>query len=163
MSTLLKAAGALLVLLAITTPAAAQSTIAGTVRDTSGAVLPGVTVEATSDALIEKTRTAVTDGSGQYRIVDLRPGLYTVTFTLPGFSMYRRNDHGHWREPDRRCAEREAAADDRQRDDSIDSDGKGLLCPGRLDSEHDPERRRCIQRAAEPGHGRVRRPRRTRK
>jgi hypothetical protein len=91
MSTWLKAAGALFILLAVTTSAAAQSTIAGTVRDTSGAVLPGVTVEATSDALIEKTRTAVTDGSGQYRIVDLRPGLYTVTFTLPGFSTYRRD------------------------------------------------------------------------
>ena len=52
----------------------AQASIAGVVRDTSGAVLPGVTVEATSDALIEKVRSAVTDGSGLYRIVDLRPG-----------------------------------------------------------------------------------------
>ena len=68
----------------------AQSSITGVVRDTSGAVLPGVTVEAASDALIEKVRTAVTDGSGQYRIVDLRPGIYTVTFTLPGFSTFRR-------------------------------------------------------------------------
>jgi hypothetical protein len=63
-----------------------QSSIAGVVRDTSSAVLPGVTVEAASDALIEKVRSAVTDGSGQYRIVDLRPGTYQVTFTLPGFS-----------------------------------------------------------------------------
>ena len=64
----------------------AQATIAGLVRDTSGAVLPGVTVEAASGVLIEKARTAVTDGSGQYRIVDLRAGSYSVTFTLPGFS-----------------------------------------------------------------------------
>jgi hypothetical protein len=68
----------------------AQSSIAGTVRDTSGAVLPGVTVEAASPALIEKVRTAVTDGQGVYRIVDLRPGPYTVTFTLQGFNTFRR-------------------------------------------------------------------------
>jgi hypothetical protein len=68
----------------------AQATIAGTVRDTSGAVLPGVTVEASSPALIEKVRTAVTDGSGQYQLVALRPGAYVVTFTLPGFSTVRR-------------------------------------------------------------------------
>ena len=57
---------------------------------TSGAVLPGVTVEAASPALIEKVRSVVTDGTGQYRIVDLRPGAYTVTFTLPGFNTVRR-------------------------------------------------------------------------
>ena len=68
----------------------AQASITGTVRDTSGAVLPGVTVEATSPALIEKARTATTDGNGQYRIVDLRAGQYTVTFTLPGFSTVKR-------------------------------------------------------------------------
>ena len=62
----------------------------GSVRDTSGAVLPGVTVEATSPALIEKVRTAVSDSTGQYRIEDLRPGTYTVTFTLPGFSTFER-------------------------------------------------------------------------
>ena len=62
--------------------ASAQATIAGEVRDTSGGVLPGVTVEAASPALIEKVRTAVTDGNGRYRIEDLRPGIYTVTFTL---------------------------------------------------------------------------------
>ena len=66
--------------------AAAQSAIAGTVKDASGAVLPGVTVEASSPALIEKTRAVVTDGAGQYRIIDLRPGVYTVTFTLAGFN-----------------------------------------------------------------------------
>ena len=64
--------------------ALAQASIAGVARDASGAVLPGVTVEASSPALIEKVRSVVTDGSGQYRIVDLRPGTYTVTFTLPG-------------------------------------------------------------------------------
>ncbi len=64
----------------------AQSAINGTVRDTSGAVLPGVTVEASSPALIEKVRSAVTNDSGQYSIVDLRPGVYKVTFTLTGFS-----------------------------------------------------------------------------
>ena len=69
----------------------AQSSITGAVRDTSGAVLPGVTVEAASDVLIEKVRTAVTDGSGLYRIVDLRPGTYTVSFTLPGFKTFRRD------------------------------------------------------------------------
>src|SRR5687767_6639788 len=68
----------------------AQATIAGLVRDTSGAVLPGVTVEAASSVLIEKARTAVTDSSGRYQIVDLRAGSYVVTFTLPGFSTVKR-------------------------------------------------------------------------
>jgi hypothetical protein len=70
--------------------ALAQGSITGVVRDTSGAVLPGVTVEAASPVLIEKARSVVTDGSGQYRIVDLRPGSYDVTFTLPGFSSVKR-------------------------------------------------------------------------
>ena len=70
--------------------AAAQASISGTVKDASGAVLPGVTVEAASPALIEKVRTVVTDGAGIYSIVDLRPGTYAVTFTLPGFSTVRR-------------------------------------------------------------------------
>src|SRR5438552_1899313 len=79
------------VLLALSPVAAsAQSGIAGTVRDATGAVLPGVTVEASSPALIERMRSAVTDDQGQYRIVDLRPGTYTVTFTLAGFSSVRR-------------------------------------------------------------------------
>ena len=74
-------------------PAAAyaQASIAGVVRDTSGAVLPGVTVEAASPALIEKVRSVVTDGTGQFKIVDLRPGTYSVTFTLPGFNTFKRD------------------------------------------------------------------------
>src|SRR5438552_7734758 len=72
--------------------ARAQSAIVGVVKDTSGAVLPGVTVEAASDVLIEKTRSVTTDGSGGYKIVDLRPGTYVVTFTLPGFQTIRREN-----------------------------------------------------------------------
>src|SRR2546425_1188322 len=72
------------------TIALAQAVIAGSVKDSSGAVLPGVNVEATSPELIEKIRTAVTDGTGQYRIEDLRPGAYTVTFSLPGFTTLKR-------------------------------------------------------------------------
>jgi len=68
----------------------AQASITGVVRDPSGAVLPGVTVEASSPALIEKVRSVVTDGSGQYRIIDLRPGTYAVVFSLSGFSTVRR-------------------------------------------------------------------------
>ena len=70
----------------------AQSRIAGVVKDTTGAVLPGVTVEASSPALIEKARTVVTDGQGIYEIVDLRPGVYAITFTLSGFSTVRHDD-----------------------------------------------------------------------
>ena len=69
---------------------AAQSAISGIVKDTSGAVLPGVTVEASSPVLIEKIRGAASDSSGRYTIVDLRPGTYVVTFSLPGFSTLRR-------------------------------------------------------------------------
>src|SRR4029453_10369753 len=65
--------------------AQAQTAIAGVARDTTGAVLPGVTVEVSSPAIIEGTRTAITDANGQYRVVDLRPGTYRVVFTLPGF------------------------------------------------------------------------------
>src|SRR2546423_5206168 len=77
--------------LALPTAARAQSTIAGVVKGTSGAVLPGVTVEASSDVLIERTRSVVTDAAGQYKIVNLRPGVYVVTFTLPGFQTFRRD------------------------------------------------------------------------
>ena len=71
---------------------AQSSSIAGVVRDSSGAVLPGVTVEASSPALIEQARTVVTDAQGRYNIVDLRPGRYAVSFTLTGFSTVRRED-----------------------------------------------------------------------
>jgi len=77
----------------LSSAAAAQQTasgIAGTVRDASGAVLPGVTVEAASSALIEKVRTVVTNGEGRYNIVDLRPGTYVVTFGITGFSTVKR-------------------------------------------------------------------------
>ena len=70
--------------------ARAQSAIAGVVKDTSGAIMPGVTVEASSPALIEQIRAVATDEQGQYKIVDLRPGIYSVTFTLPGFATSKR-------------------------------------------------------------------------
>ena len=69
----------------------AQASITGVVKDTSGAVLPGVSVEATSPALTEKVRSVVTDGTGQYRIVELPPGTYTVTFSLTGFNIVKRD------------------------------------------------------------------------
>jgi hypothetical protein len=74
------------VILLLPSFALAQGTLAGSVRDASGAVLPGVTVEASSPALIERVRVVVTDGTGQYRIVDLRPGTYALTFKMEGFS-----------------------------------------------------------------------------
>ena len=77
---------ALVAVLMLPTTVFAQATLTGTVRDTSGSILPGVTVEATSPVLIEKVRTATTDETGQYRIVDLRAGTYNVTFTLLGFT-----------------------------------------------------------------------------
>ena len=121
-------------LVALPTIAHAQSAMTGIVKDTSGAVLPGVTVEAASDVLIEKSQVAVTDGEGRYRIVDLRPGTYVVTFTLPGSrrsgaraSICRPSsppddqrraagrrargvDHGDRRRPDRRRDDRRAHA-----------------------------------------------------
>ena len=80
-----------LLLLSVST-ALAQATIAGVVRDASGAILPGVSVEATSSSLTEKVRTAVSDATGQYRIVTLPPGAYAVTFTLAGFKSVRRDN-----------------------------------------------------------------------
>ena len=81
---------ALIILILLPAAAHAQASISGTVTDASGAVLPGVTVEASSPALIEKARVVVTDAMGLYRIVDLRPGIYTVTFTLTGFNTFQR-------------------------------------------------------------------------
>ncbi len=77
---------ALACIAALPSAARAQSAFAGVVRDTSGAVMPGVTVEAASPVLIEKVRSAVTDENGAYRVVDLRPGTYTLTFSLTGFN-----------------------------------------------------------------------------
>src|SRR5712692_8905445 len=68
----------------------AQGSIVGVAKDTSGAVLPGVTVEASSPALIEKTRTGITDGTGQYQIMNLAPGTYSITYTLTGFNTVKR-------------------------------------------------------------------------
>ena len=90
MRNVLQALKVAVITLALPATALAQSSITGVVRDTSGAILPGVTVEAHSPALIEKTRTALSDGAGQYRIVDLPPGVYEVVFTLTGFKTVRR-------------------------------------------------------------------------
>ena len=82
---------AALLLLLVPAAAHAQSTFTGTVKDTSGAVLPGVTVEAASPVLIEKTRSVITNEGGGFRLVDLRPGTYTITFSLEGFSSVKRD------------------------------------------------------------------------
>src|SRR6266581_7499723 len=85
--------GVLLLFLCLTALAPdgrAQSTFTGMVKDQSGAVLPGVSVEASSPVLIEKSRSILTDERGGYKIIDLRPGVYALTFTLPGFKTIRR-------------------------------------------------------------------------
>ena len=84
--------GTCLSLLFLPAAASAQAAATGQVRDTSGAVLPGVTVELSSPVLIEKVLTAATDGNGRYPLVDLRPGVYTVTFMLTGFDTVRHED-----------------------------------------------------------------------
>lgn len=86
----LRRLGLVAVVLLFPAVAMAQSAFSGLVRDTSGAVLPGVTVEASSPVLIEKVRTAVSDSEGRYSVADLRPGVYTLTFTLTGFNSLRR-------------------------------------------------------------------------
>src|ERR1700733_11184864 len=83
--------GLALACLALPTAAHAQSAFAGVVKDATGAVLPGVTVEAASPALIEKVRSVTTDSNGAYRIENLRPGTYSLTFNLPGFSVVKRD------------------------------------------------------------------------
>src|SRR6476661_2787897 len=85
-----RAVGVLVVLLALPVAAYAQAAITGVVKDASGGVLPGVTVEAASPVLIEKVRSVVSDDTGQYRIVNLLPGTYSVTFTLTGFTTVKR-------------------------------------------------------------------------
>ena len=89
---LIRGAAALLLLAMLPAVALAQASITGIVRDTSGAVLPGVTVEATSPVIIEKVRSATTDGTGRFIIPDLRPGTYRVTFSLPGFRSVVRDE-----------------------------------------------------------------------
>jgi hypothetical protein len=89
-ATLARLACWILLISSIPVTAFAQASIAGVVKDTSGAVLPGVTVEAASPALIEKVRSVVSDATGQYQIVNLVPGTYTVTFMLPGFNASKR-------------------------------------------------------------------------
>ena len=86
-----RSVASLFLVLFLPAAAFAQAAITGVVRDASGAVLPGVTVEAASPVLIEKVRSVLTDSTGQYRIVDLRPGTYAVTFTLPGFTTVKRD------------------------------------------------------------------------
>src|SRR2546428_13605446 len=81
-------------LLLAPTAASAQSSIGGTVTVATGSVLPGVTVEARSPALIEQVRTVFTDGAGRYQIVELRPGTYSVTFTRTGFNTVVRDGLG---------------------------------------------------------------------
>ena len=81
---------AIAILVGLPLAAYAQASLAGLVRDASGAVLPGVTVEASSEVLIEKVRSAVTEDTGRYLIADLRPGTYVITYTLPGFTTVRR-------------------------------------------------------------------------
>jgi hypothetical protein len=84
-------AAALVVAVFVPSIVFAQASIAGVVRDSSGGVLPGVTIEAASPVLIEKVRSSVSDGNGRYQIIDLRPGVYTVTFSLTGFNAVRRD------------------------------------------------------------------------
>jgi len=87
--------GALLAVLLVAAVAAGQgfgaASIVGVVKDSSGGVLPGVTVEAASPVLIEKVRAAVTDDEGRYRIAELRPGTYSLSFTLAGFATFKRD------------------------------------------------------------------------
>src|SRR5262249_17919150 len=80
----------ILLLLFLSAPAFSQPAIAGIVKDASGAVMPRVSVEASSPALIEKSPAVVTDGTGQYRVAELLPGTYSVTFTLSGFATVKR-------------------------------------------------------------------------
>ena len=91
MRRVLRVAAALGALVLLPSVVFAQATIAGVIRDASAAVLPGVTVEASSPVLIEKARTVVSDGTGQYRITDLTPGTYVLTFTLAGFTSVKRD------------------------------------------------------------------------
>ena len=157
----------------------AQASIAGSARDTSGAALPGVTVEASSPALIEKVRTAVTDDRGLFRIVNLPPGVYSVAFALRDStgearrhraerSVHRadrcqhdrrrrdRDDHRHRRVADRRRAEHQASDDDQQRRADVDSHGPIMGGDGAADSRHRHHGRRTDRRAGHAADDRVR-------
>jgi len=90
MQRVMKVVAAIAGILLLPSLASAQATIAGVIRDASAAVLPGVTVEVTSPVLIEKSRTVISDGTGQYRVTDLPPGSYVLTFSLPGFTTVKR-------------------------------------------------------------------------
>src|SRR4051812_43326547 len=92
MSRCVKAVVVLVTLLGVPSAAFAQASIVGIVKDASGALLPGVSVEASSPALIEKSRTVLTNSAGQYAVENLRPGTYTVTFTLSGFTTTKREN-----------------------------------------------------------------------
>ena len=140
----------------------AQSSIAGVVRDASGAVLPGVTVEAASPALIEKVRTAVSDGTGQYRLENLRPGTYTLTLLahrlFAGEARERRSERRRHPLDQRRPARRRRAGDDhRERRDA----GRG-----RADQHEEADRARrlrhrvaaLVARLRQPALGRARHP-----
>src|SRR5260370_37947634 len=82
----------LVVLLLTPSFAQAQSAIEGVVKDSSGAVMPNVTIEASSPALIERSKIATTNGQGRYTVLDLRPGTYSVTFRAEGFKTQRRDN-----------------------------------------------------------------------
>ena len=152
----------------------AQATLTGVVKDPSGASLPGVTVEAASPALIEKVRVAVTDGTGQYRIEDLRPGTYALTFTLQRLQrgqargypadgiVHRGNGCGSqgrtggrdgdrdWRDAHRGRPEREAPDDDRQRGDPRHPEHAQLQLDGRAGARRDHQRQRHRRRHRSP-------------
>ena len=158
-----RVAAVLFMLLAVPAATFAQQlgTIAGAVRDTSGAVLPGVTVEVASPALIEKVRTAVADGSGQYTVINLPVGTYSVTFTLPGFNTVRRERHRASRELHRhhqRGAERRRPRRDDHRlrriaDRRPPERGRGAVGHAGSHSRH-PERRHDVSAGADDGRRR---------
>ncbi len=160
--------------LLIATTAFAQGSIGGLVKDSTGAVLPGVTVEAASPVLIEKVRTTISDSSGRYQIVDLRPGSYTITFTLPGFNTVkhdgvirgrirqrgrgrrparrraRGDGHRHRRDAGRGHAVDHAAARAQLRDGGCAAERAQLLRPRAHDSRH-ARRRQRRRRLPHPG------------
>ena len=138
-----RSVAALSVLLLFPAAGFAQAAITGVVKDASGGVLPGVTVEVASPVLIEKARSVTTDGTGQYRVVDLRPGTYSVTVSLAGFKTVKREGveltgticgHGERRSERRRAGgigDRQRSITDRRRPERA----------GAADGEHGCDRR----------------------